>query len=243
AALDFYSRLPGDNRKDIATSLHNLALSKDWQGQLAAADSLYRESLRIQREVYGKNNDRIALTIGNLGFVAESRGDFAEAEQLFRESLVIRRSLLSDTHTDVVANKIKLGLFLIDHGARYAEAEQLCREALGALLSHNPNLTRLLARAYLGIGRATAKQGKLREGEQALRKSVAYFSGALPLNPTSIADAELSLAENLISQRRFREAKTQLLQTQALLKNASADSSSEMLKTNELLVSLYQPRK
>lgn len=243
AALRFYRQLPGDNRKDIATSLHNLALNKDWLGQLTAADSLYRESLRMQRDVYGNNNVQIALTIGNLGFIAEARGDFVEAERLFRESLDIRRSLLSDDHSDVAANKIKLGLFLIEHGNKYQESERLCREALGALLAYNPNLKRLIARAYLGIGRAAEKQGRVAEGEQALRKSVAYFSEVLPLNPASVADAELSLAEDLVLQRRFREAETQLLQTQSLLKNASADSSSEMMKTNELLVSLYRPRK
>lgn len=239
AALSFYRQVPGDNRKDLATSLHNLALSKDWQGQLTAADSLYRESLRIQRDVYGNNNVQMAFTIGNLGFIAEARRDFPEAERLFRESLAIRRSLLSDNHSDVAANKIKLGLFLVEHGNKYHEAEQLCREALDALIVHNPNLKRLVARAYLGIGRAVEKQGRLTEGEQALRKSVAHFAEMQPFNAKSIVDAELSLAGNLLAQGRFRDAETTLLHAQNTLKNASADSSDEMLKTRRILANVY----
>ncbi len=239
SALKIYRNIPGDNRKDIATSLHNLALSKDWQGKYQEADSLYRASLAIQRDAYGNNNVMIAFTIGNLGYIAEARNDYAEAERLFRESLAIRRSLLSDDHSDLAASKIKLGLFLVEHDTSYNEAEQLCREALAALTKHNPNLKRLIARAHLGIARAIEKQGNRAEAERELRSAIAFFSQTQPFNAQSVADAEISLAQNLLAQRRLREAEAQLLYTQTLLKKASADSSSEMRRVQQSLAELY----
>ena len=238
SALKIYREIPDDNRKDIATSLHNLALSKDWQEKYQEADSLYRVSLAIQREVYGNNNVLIAFTIGNLGYIAEARKDYVEAGQLFRESLAIRRSLLSDDHSDLAASKIKMGLFLVEHDTSYHEAEQLCREALAALMQHNPNLKRLIARAHLGIGRAIEKQGKRTEAEREYRNAIAYFLQTQPLNAQSIADAEISLAQNLLGQRRGEEAKAQLLRTQTTLKEASADSSAEMKRAAQLLMQI-----
>lgn len=234
-ALQMYRDTPGDNRKDIATSLHNLALSKDWQKKYEEADSLYRVSLAMQREVYGNNNVLIAYTIGNLGFIAEARTDYAEAERLFRESLEIRRSLLSDDHSDLAASKIKLGLFLIDHDTAYAEAGQLCREALTSLLKHNPNLKRLLARAHLGIGRALHKQGRFREAESDLRSAVTYFSQTQPFNSKATADAQMALAENLLAQNRYDKAVQQLLGAQSVLKAAAEDASPEMQRVTRLL--------
>ncbi|MBI5470732.1 MAG: serine/threonine protein kinase [Ignavibacteriae bacterium] len=243
SALKIYHEVPGDNRKDIATSLHNLALSKDWQGKYQEADSLYRVSLAIQREVYGNNNVLIAFTIGNLGYIAEARKDYTEAERLFRESLAIRRSMLSENHSDLAASKIKLGIFLVEHGTAFAEAERLCREALDALMQHNPNLKRLLARAHLGIGQALHKQRKIHEAENDLRIAVAYFMQTQPLNPRCVADAQITLAENLLEQHRDQESETQILQAQKVLHSASADSSAEMVRSKKVLEYLCAARK
>ncbi len=243
AAITMYKSLSSDNRKQLASSLHNLALNYDYLGNFAMADSLYRASLVLQRQANNGETAQMASTIGNMGFIAEAQGNYGEAERLYRESLALKRSLLGEEHNSVASNKIKLGLFFLDHSSRSNEAEILCREGLSALLKSNPELKRAIARGYLGIGRALQRQGRIRKAEQNLRKAVEYFVKMQPYNAKSIADAEISLAENLFAQRRFRDAKAQLLHAQTILIDASADSSDEMKRTKKVLADLYNVRK
>jgi len=239
AAIGMYEAVPADTRRQLAASLHNLALNFDWLGRLSITDSLYRESLRLQREVYGGQNAQMASTIGNMGFIAEARGDDAGAESLYREALAIRRSMLGEEHHVVAGNKIKLGLFLLDHRPGYEEPERLCREALAALMATNPELKRLVARAHLGIGRALERRGQPRAAERELREAIGNFLLAQPMNAAQVADAEIALSDNLIAQQRYPEAEAQLLLTRRRLQTASADSSEQMQRMNGSLAGLY----
>jgi tetratricopeptide (TPR) repeat protein len=204
---------------------------------------LYRESLSLQREAYGAPNAQMATTIGNMGFIAEARQDYDEAEKLYREALAIRRALLDENHNLVTANKIKLGLFLLDHSDGYEESEQLCRTALASIQKTNPELKRLIARGHLGIGRALDRKGEVRSAERELRNAVQTFELAQPPNAKNLAEAEVFLARHLIAQKRYREAEPQLLRARNRLHAASADSSDEMKRTNESLEWLYATRR
>ncbi len=235
SAMAMYKSLSSDYRKQLASSLHNLALNYDYLGNFATADSLYRASLVLQRQVNNGETAQMAVTIGNMGIIAEGRGNNREAERLYRESLAIRRSQLGEEHYSVASNKIKLGTFLIEHSTQHGAAEQLCREGLSALLKTNPDLKRLIGRGHLGLGRAVQMRGKLRDAETELRKAVENFAQAQPLSEKNLADAEVFLARNLIGQKRFREAEVQLLRARDRLHAASADSSNEMERANESL--------
>jgi serine/threonine-protein kinase len=239
AAIRIYETLPTDNRKGLATSLHNLALNYDWLGNISAADSLYRRSLNLQREAYGGVNAQMAITIGNMGFLAEARGDYIEAGRLYRESLAIREVLLDESHDLVTANKIKLGLFQLDHSTEFEEAERLCREALAVVRKANPSPKRLVARAHLGIGRALEQLGKIRDAEAELQSAVENFALVQPPNAKNLAEAEVFLAQNFTKQGRFRESEVLLLRARGRLRAASADSSAEMKRVNESLEHLF----
>lgn len=174
-----------------------------------------------------------------MGFIAEARGQFAEAEKLYREALAIRRALLVENHDLISGNKIKFGLFLLDHSSGHEESERLCREALAAVRKTNPELKRLIARAHLGIGRALQRKGKAQEAELELRDAVKNFSLAQPINAKNLAEAEVFLAQNLILQKRYRESETILLRVRDTLTTASADSSDERKRANKTLQELY----
>jgi hypothetical protein len=240
SAIEMYKSLPTDNRKQLASSLHNLALNYDWLGQFSSADSLYRESLLIQRDAYGGVNVQMASTIGNMGFIAEGQGKFDDAERLYRESLSIRLSLLDENHHLVIGNKIKLGLFLLDHSSVVEESERLCREALTSLQKTNPELKRLIARAHLGIGRALLQKGVLTTAERELREAIANFNLAQPINEKNLAEGETFLAQNLTAQNKFSEAETHLLHAQQRLSRTEAQSSDEMRRTTATLAALYK---
>jgi tetratricopeptide (TPR) repeat protein len=193
----------------------------------------------LQREAYGGVNAQMATTIGNMGFLAEARGDYAEAERLYRESLSIREGLLDESHEMVTANKIKLGLFQLDHSSQHEEAERLCREALAAALKTDPSPKRLIARAHLGIGRALERRGKSKDAERELRRAVEMFTLAQPPNAKNLAEAEVFLAQSLIVQRKFRESEIVLLRARGRLTVAAADSSAEMKRARKSLEELY----
>lgn len=56
-------------------------------GQLAEAESIFKKSLSLQRDMNDRQGQSLALT--NLGHIAKARGNLPEAEEYFREALNI----------------------------------------------------------------------------------------------------------------------------------------------------------
>ena len=74
----------------LATVYNSAANMAYHQGDYAAAEPLYAESLRIARLI--AHPKMTAIVLGNLGNIASDRGDFAAARVLYEESLAIKRA-------------------------------------------------------------------------------------------------------------------------------------------------------
>jgi tetratricopeptide (TPR) repeat protein len=99
------------NQGGIASSLHNLAVLVQDQGNLDEARRLYKESQEINKKL--GDQDGIAGSLHQLGSLAEDQGDKAEAARLFGEALTIFEKLKSPK-----AGKARRSL------ARVSKAEQ-----------------------------------------------------------------------------------------------------------------------
>ena len=136
------------------------------KGDLAAAEPLFRKTLKVASKTYGRRHPDTLASIHNLGGLLQAKGDFAAAEPLYREALKVSRETLGNRHPDTLISINNLSTLLHDKGD-LAAAEPLFREALKGqretLGNRHPNtlssiksLNRLLK----------AKEGKLRPSEK-----------------------------------------------------------------------------
>lgn len=127
-ALRIYQEGAGYEHPGSAVIMEQLARTYLESEALDVADSLYSESLRIERMAWPDGNDQLAFPLVGLGRIRFARGDPAEAESLFRQALE-QRSALPPQHWGVVEAKTWLARALISL-RRFDEAEQLLLEAI-----------------------------------------------------------------------------------------------------------------
>jgi len=131
-------------------------------GDFDAAESRYRELLRVQERVPGLSRTALALIHGGLGFVAEERGRLADAQEWYRKALAIYEE--SDDRAHIAVSLRHLGSVAKDLGL-WDEAESNYRRALAMLNEltgdvHNKQLT------YDALGRLMESRGRLGEAEE-----------------------------------------------------------------------------
>jgi len=114
---------------DVATSLNNLAMTAQRDGDLETAERLQREALGIRRRTLGDEHPSVALSLNNLGSLHKVLGDFEMARDLYEESLAIRRATLGENHPEVAASLSNLAVVRAKMGD-YAVARDLAEEAL-----------------------------------------------------------------------------------------------------------------
>jgi len=95
-----------------ADTTYSLAEGKFKDGRLGDALNLYNETLRLQREQFGRNDPQVARTLNDIAVTLSNMGEAYEvsALQTFREALLIQRRILpiGDKDTAVTAKNMSI---------------------------------------------------------------------------------------------------------------------------------------
>ena len=97
--------------------------------KLAEAESMYRETLAIRRELLGKDDYGIAIALNSLCGVLTFEGKLAEAETASREALTITRKASGNDHIGLSNVMYNRGNVFFEQG-HLSEAEGCFREAV-----------------------------------------------------------------------------------------------------------------
>jgi len=119
----------------VANTLFNLALLLRERGDFAAAETIQRQVLALDRQHFDDNHPNLAYSLMSLGEVLSENGQRAEAERVFAEALEIRRAILAPGHPDLIKSLGSLALTRSRRG-HYAQAEPLLREAVALSREH-----------------------------------------------------------------------------------------------------------
>ncbi len=95
------ARLKGEDHPDVAAALFDLAFVKRKLGDDAAAEGLYRDSLRIRETVLGADHTVTVATLERLSDTCVARGNISEALPLLRRALTSREASLGADHERV----------------------------------------------------------------------------------------------------------------------------------------------
>jgi serine/threonine protein kinase len=205
-----YDHLQRQNRRDgrlygyIANNLGELHYEL---GEYALAESLFRESARVDRTLLGPDHPDLSASLNNLASSIHyhGQGRYAEAEPLYQEAITIARRAYGETHPQVGQFLENLATLHDDRGA-HREAESLYREALGiyaTVFGRSSVRTAVLLR-NLAANRYDVSE--LAEAEALLRESIAIFEAELGPDHLYTTLAHLSLGRTLTAAGKTDEA-------------------------------------
>jgi len=92
------------DEKEYALMLNNVGLLLHDQGKHDEAESLYKQSLEIRKNIFGINHPDVATSLNNLAELYKSQGKYDEAEPLYKQSLEISKNIFGINHPDVASS-------------------------------------------------------------------------------------------------------------------------------------------
>jgi tetratricopeptide (TPR) repeat protein len=180
----------GENHPDYATSLSNLALLLQRQGDLAGAEPLLRQVLALRTTLLGNSHPDRATALNNLGELLSVREDLEGGERLLREALAIRREMLGDAHPDCAGSMNSLAL-LLKKRCDLDGAESLLRQALEIRRQTLGEFDPEYATGLSNLALLLSGRGDLTEAEALLRQAWEIRRAALgEQHPDSLATAK-----------------------------------------------------
>jgi len=208
AALEIRQRELGEEHELVAHSLRELGVLRLDQGDYAAAELLFRQSLALYRRLHGQECYPVAVGLGWLAQALNAKDD-GEAEVLHRAALAMYRKLRGDEHPDVAAAMVSLAVSLVrrkDHAAAeelYTQALALYRRTCG---EEHPGVAVCLNNlAYL-----LSERGDHDGAEQLYREAIALDQKRLGDGHPDVATGMNNLAELLQAKGDFPGAESLL---------------------------------
>jgi serine/threonine-protein kinase len=163
---------PGD-RGAVVTQLANCYF---YDGNYAASDSLNRQVLEIDRDVYGERHPNVASDLINLGAIQQEWGHYPEAEGFFGQALEIYEGWYGKDHYEVAATLTMIGRALINQD-RLSEASELLKRALvireKVFGAEHP----MVASTLNELGRVAQQEGRFDEAEANFRRMADIYKG------------------------------------------------------------------
>ncbi|HEX2092600.1 MAG TPA: tetratricopeptide repeat protein [Longimicrobiaceae bacterium] len=214
-ALDLWRRLSQES-EDISRVLNDIAGIRRKTGDLGAAQSDYREALRIAHNV--KFWEGIANTRGNLADVALDREKWRAAERLANDALRLSTQM---GHSELMAANYRRIAIALAHqgkpgdGLRYARrAEDISKTLRSPELKRAEHARRVCEDALRELGQEEPDEGWLEEAAKGLPAGLEYG------DPTARALARYKRGLTLQNQGRHREAEKQLREALAICREA-----------------------
>ena len=239
-ALEFFDRglaqLDPGEREDFESQsiLQQRAFCRQQQGDLAAAESDYRQVLAMRRRTYGDQHSVFAWAQVELAGLLNTRRQFVEAEPLLRSALaILQRDLPADHHHTLEATQrltdSLVGLRRLD------EAEPLIRHVLGRYRDRPQHWPESRITALKRLGWLHWEQGRRSEARAALAESVRLAERDLPADHFIISVHETDLAFMAAASGDL-EASVELL-ADALRRSSRAGRFGEVRTQSEQLAS------
>ncbi len=200
-------------------------------GRHDQAETMFRQSLQLDRQHFGDHQPVVFTSLGFLGFSLVQQEKLAEAEAVFREALAAYPNLREATHPELHFSVNGLAGVLQLQG-KLDEAEAMYREAIAMRGNRRGEKNHMVANSLSNLGGVLREQGRLPEAEICLGEALAIYDqfeshdraatllelGIVHQQQGRLAEAEATLRGALdMQQRVFREPHTETAETLANL--------------------------
>ncbi len=208
--LEVDTALSADDRKARATALNGLGLLLEAEGELAAAENAYRDSVDEHAAAYGNEHPATSAVRANLASTLALRGEAADAAALLEQALAVIRAAYGPRHDDTARLHNRLGEILEALG-RLDDAEAQYRAALAAWQEPSPSRGLALA----DLGRLAGVRGDS-SAEAVLTEAIGQLEPAGDALAVDLAEAYDSYGSVLRASGRLDEAEPMLSKALAI---------------------------
>jgi serine/threonine protein kinase len=232
---------PDAQAVETSETLEELAGNRVRMGDMAGADSLYREAVAIRRRALGDNHPLVARALESQGDFLYHSGKVEQTIEVLQQVLAIRQRGLGPESAPVGRTWVSLGP-VYARANRLGESETAFETGIGILRRTLGDRHPDIASALKDYADLKVRQGKLADAEKLARESMAIRVERLgPGSPGTIA-SQVELADILRfrrSRRAFPEAESMLLAARTAGSSAHGSADAGALKATQSLVLLY----
>ncbi|MBM3342019.1 MAG: tetratricopeptide repeat protein [Betaproteobacteria bacterium] len=188
-------------------------------GSLDKAEQAARQALAEAEKTFGPAHRNTDVSLNNLALVLRFQRNFVESEKVYRRALILREKTLGVAHPSTALTMLNLA-DVVQAQKRWAEAEKLQRAVLPIFKKAHGDDPKTAA-ALHNLGANLHVQGRNREAEPLLRRSLAMKEKVLgPMNQ-GVANTLVNLAEVVQALGRKAEADLYRARAQEIQKQAS----------------------
>ncbi len=190
---------------DLALLLNDFGMTLQRLGRLDRAESLLREAIGMQRDLFGRDHPQLVFSLGNLAAVVTDT-NLAAADSLTAEALAIAERILEPTNP-VVATSLTLRAQTVHKTGRLAEADALFVRAVEAARRAFPSGHPRIGWAQVGQARVLGEQGDAATADRRFRDGTRILVDAFGPTHTLVLRAERWHADLLATTNRRSEAR------------------------------------
>jgi serine/threonine protein kinase len=184
----------GNDHATVAATLSSLGLQLQHSGHAAAAEPLYRESLRIWRGVSRDDHPQVSLTLTRLGTLLRNhKGDDVEAEETLREAVRSGQNLRGD-HSLIACDARSQLADILQRQGKFEESESLLRETLRIRRSQKHGQEFAIATTLEKLVHVLSQSKKLEEAEPLFREMLDIYRPLFPVDSPQIAIQNVAFA-------------------------------------------------
>ena len=238
-AVAIKEKVLGPDHPDLATSLNNLALVYQPEGEYAKAEPLYQRALAIRERALGPDHTDVATSLHNLARLYEAEGRYAQAEQLYTRSLAIYEKALGPDHPWVATSLNDLALVYQETGQN-AQAEQLYNRCLAvyekALGPDHPNV----AASLDNLGNLYRSEGQYAQAEPLLKRALEVKEKAFGTDDPRVATSVNDLALVYLDQGQYARAESLDKRALAIREKALGPNHPDVAQSLNNFAAVYQ---
>ena len=215
-----------------------LAYLLQYMGRYKNAEVLYKKSIEVTEETFGKKHLETAISYSNLAVVYKKQGNYEMAEELYKESLMIHNEILGEEHFDTNACCNNLAGVYKKQG-NYKMAEKLYKKSLHIyerILGEKHPFT---ATSYNNLAGLYRIQGKYGKAEKLYKKSLIIRRGLLGEEHPSIATSYNNFAVLYDDCGKYKKAKKMYEKSLILRKELLGEKHPSVAAIYNNLAMLY----
>ncbi|MBC7873828.1 MAG: CHAT domain-containing protein [Ferruginibacter sp.] len=227
------------NTPAAAYSLNNLALVQKAVGKYEEAESSYKKSLAIYKDLGKTNHPDYTNPVNNLGELYRTMGRLQEAVYAFEEVIDLRKRTLGTNHPNYAnaVNNLALVEFAI---GMYPEAEKHlleCKEIYKKTLGEKD---KLYANSLNNLASLYKAQGKLEKAEENYKECLRIFKVTYGETSDRYGIYLGGLGGTYRQMKRYDEAITLTLQSLAIIKSKLGENHYDHIETEYNLAETYR---
>lgn len=240
ALRDVIARIEATEGRESArliTPLTTLGWMLLWRSRnLDEAEKVYPRLIALARHHYGEKSDNLAAALTHHAVLEWQKGQNEAARTLFEQAGAAMPDNGSSVLGMVLLNRAEFRLATGEYSAAESDYHRVFdfkRRTVG-----DNNVETWGVASFMG--RALARQGKLKEAEELQRNALAQLTRILGPDDYMFVDLQFTLAETLALAHRFDEAATLLERCLALVAKAHSTSHPDYLEVKKLLEKVRQ---